>query len=372
MTLFMVAGEKSGDLHGHHLAEALLEIDPMLSIQGVAGPLMRSLGIRGSIQMEDLQVMGFTDVALALPKLFRLFYQVRDEILQRKPSAVVFIDYPGFNLRLARSLRKKGYQGKLIHFICPTVWAWGKRRIPLMAQTLDLLLTIFPFERASFVGTRLETLYVGHPLVKKIASRPPLPRKKLLALFPGSRDAVIQRNFPLQLQVARKLQALMPDIEIAISLSSPKHRALLQCEFPLIEPEHTYDLMQSAHLAIATSGTVTLELALFQTPTVVHYAIKPLDLFLAQKIFRINLSHYCIVNLLVKERIFPELFGPHFTFAALFQEVEELWSSSPSRKKCQEGCEMIRRLLGEEDASKTAAEVIYQTSLGRVSAPATI
>lgn len=372
--LFVLAAEPSGDLHGAHLLSALRE-RRSLRIAGVAGPRMRALGIEEIAPMEELQVMGFIDVLGALPRLFRLFRHIRTAILEANPRAVVCIDYPGFHLRLERSLRRHGYRGKLIHYICPTVWAWGKRRIPLMAKQLDLLLTFFPFEQASFTSTSLSVRYVGHPLVQKVAAvRSLAKRAPLLALFPGSRDIEIERNFPLQIAAALRLQAAHPSIKVAVSVAHSRLRAKLKAlsPFPLIEPEETYSLMQSATLALATSGTVTLELALFQTPTVVHYAIKPLDVFLARAIFRINLPYYCIVNILMNERVFPELFGPHLTIDALYQEAHALWISVEAQEECKKKCRQIEELLGKEDASQIAAAAILSTidtPLDKVSTP---
>ena len=356
--LFLVTGEISGDLQGAHLVEALLKKAPLLKLSGVTGPCLRALNVFGDTRMEELQVMGFVDVLLALPRIIRLFYKIRREILDKNPEAVVFVDYPGMNLRLARSLRKAGYQGKLIQYICPTVWAWGKKRIPLMAEHLDLLLTLFPFEPACFTKTSLPTFYVGHPLIEKTVTHIPFKNfrrhyhigltKKILALFPGSREKEILRNFPLQLAAAKKLKE-QHDLQIVISLSQEKHRPLFK-GLPLIEPEHRYDLMQEAHLAIATSGTVTLELALFNTPSVVNYAIRSFDVFCAQKIFKINLPYYCIVNILSQKEVYPELFGPNLTLEALTEKASDLWTH---QEECLTNCAKTRNLL--ESAKQSAA-----------------
>ncbi len=152
---FIFAGEASGDLHGGPLVKALKQLNPASTITGVAGPAMRAQGVECLIPMEEFQVMGFSDVLAAFPKLWRQFHQVRDTILTTKPEVVILIDYPGFNLRLAKALRKKGFQGKIVQMICPTVWAWGKNRIHTMVNTLDLLLTIYPFEADCFANTSL-------------------------------------------------------------------------------------------------------------------------------------------------------------------------------------------------------------------------
>ncbi len=146
--LFIFAGEKSGDLHGGHLLRELFTTHPHLHISGVGGPSMRAQGLKCFLSMEDFQVMGFVDVFFALPRLARQFYLIKNFILREQPPIVLLIDYPGFNLRLAASLRKAGFQGHICHYICPSVWAWGKKRIPHMARTLDTLFSILPFEKS--------------------------------------------------------------------------------------------------------------------------------------------------------------------------------------------------------------------------------
>ncbi len=308
--------------------------------------------------------MGFIDVIFALPKIIQQFRAIRKKILELQPKAVVCIDYPGFNLRLEQSLRKKGYKGKLIHYVCPTVWAWGKKAIPKMAKTLDLLIPLFPFEKKCFEHTSLPVKYFGHPLVSSIRSFNPDPcfrQGKILALFPGSREIEINRNFPLQLKIARKLQELDPELQIAVSIAHPDRKEQIRSYAPnalLIPPEQNYDLMHNAHLALAKSGTVTLELALHGIPTVVNFAIRPIDVFIAQKIFKIDLPFYCIVNIIGSKEIFPELFGPNLTEESLFKAAKKLWFDETARKNCLDGCKEVETLLGEGKASEAAAQEI--------------
>lgn len=371
--LFVLAAEPSADLQGAHLIEELLRQKSDLNISALAGPRMRELRISCLAKMETLQVMGFWDVFLALPRIAQQFFQLRDKLLKLNPKAIICIDYPGFNLRLEKALRKRGYKGKLIHYICPSVWAWGKKRIYSMEKNLDLLLSIFPFEKNCFSQTKLSVEYVGHPLVGAVEAHIPnrsfrqmysLDEGPILGLFPGSRKTEIEKNLPLQLQAAKKLLELEPKLQIAISVASKDREAqvwsLAGLKAVCIPPEHNYDLMANCHLALATSGTVTLELALHKVPTIVMYAIKPLDLFLAQKIFRINLPFYCIVNIIANQQIYPELFGPHLTPDALLKEASQMLSSPPRRLACQKGCETVQELLGNAPASRLAAEKILQ------------
>ena len=354
--LFVFAGEKSGDLHAESVLRTLKALHPDLIIAGVGGPKMRSIPIQAILNMEQFQVMGFLDVFCSLPSLISHFYTVCRAIERLNPKMVLTVDYPGFNLRLARHLRKRGYKGKICHYICPSVWAWGKNRIPIMAKNLDLLLTILPFEKEIFRHTPLPVVYVGNPLVVKIKTYPyqPLPfrtEKKIIALFPGSRTKEIQRNLALQLQACKFYR----DFHIAISLSEERYIPLIQSILQqeglaignaicLVSGNYTYELMRAAYFAIAKSGTVTLELALHRIPTIVTYGISKLDLFIAKDILRIRLPFYCLVNIIANKEIFAELIGPHFTKENLVTKVQDLLIPS-HYAQCKQNCEEIISLF---------------------------
>lgn len=361
--LFIFAGEKSADIHGERVLRALKETFPHLRVAGVGGPKMRAVGMQSILEMEQFQVMGFVDVFLALPTLIRHFYAVARAIKTLQPKLVLTIDYPGFNLRMHRHLRKNGFRGKICHYICPSVWAWGKNRIGFMAKYLDLLLSIFPFEKELFACTPLPVVYVGNPLVEKIQSYTYKPLalpadKRVLALFPGSRKKEIERNLAIQLQVCKHF----PDMHIAISLSDKRFAPLITSiaqaqglSVDLIPGDYTYELMQQAHCAIAKSGTVTLELALHRVPTVVTYGISALDLIIARDILRIRLPFYCLVNIIAQKEVFSELIGPNLTYSALLEETQNLLKPE-NYAACQRACDEVIALLGNKNAAREAVE----------------
>jgi lipid-A-disaccharide synthase len=371
--LFLFAGEASGDLHGEALIQSLKSINPSLKIAGVGGPKMRKAGLFCILPMEEFQVMGFVDVFLALPRLTRHFYFLRKKILTLRPSLALFIDYPGFAMRMEKHLKKKKFAGKIIHYICPSVWAWGKKRVPAMEKNLDLLLSIFPFEKR-FFSPSFPIHYVGHPLTSRIARHEEKPlllpkEKKILSLFPGSRHKEIVQNFPLQLQVYKALLQEDPELYCAISLSNDAFLPLLTCHIEkeglilgknvaFIPIENTYDLMKRSLFAIAKSGTVTLELALFQVPTLVMYAISPMDLFIAKTILRIRLPFYCIVNIIASQEVYPEFIGPYATKEAILLKAKKLLQDAQYREEKKALCQKVRSILGEYDASKNAARII--------------
>lgn len=367
--LFVFAGEVSGDLYGKELVKSLKQKNGSLQIFGVTGPLMRQEGVQTLLEMEEFQVMGFFDVIFHLPSLIKKFFFLRKEVLKKNPKIALFIDYPGFSLRLEKSLRKKGYKGKIIHAIAPTVWAWGRKRIFLLEKNVHLLLTLFPFEKEFFSKTSLRVEYVGHPLEKKIAPPQKKNTKNFIGIFPGSRKKEIERNLPFQLDAIEHLFHKDPSLSFYISIahqdffpliSSLAHRSksLLKDHLHYISFEKREEMMGKTLFAIAKSGTITLELALHEVPTIVIYAIKPWDLFLARYLLRINLPHYCIVNILMKKRIFPELYGPDLTKKNLTSWAEKFFEQKTILAKAIEECKKIRFHLTKEHAPQDGAGLI--------------
>lgn len=374
--LFIFAGEHSGDMHGSHLLHQLKKTLPEVFVEGVGGPAMRKEGVDCILRMEDFEVMGFTDVLKSLPKLWRQFYQLRDHILANKPTVVLLIDYPGFNLRLAKALRKKGYTGKIILYVAPTVWAHGKERIQWMAENFDGLLTIFPFEAKYFSHTSLKVHYVGNPLQeykKKYRYEEEWAKhlgidavEHLISLFPGSRKGEILRNLPAMLQAAETLKKDHPELTFAISCTNEETKALIQAQIHasslkdvyLVPKSYAYEMMRDSRLAIAKSGTITLELALHECPTVVVYKLTPLNWLFAKVFLRLQLPFYCIVNILKGERVFPELIERGFSQENIFREAKLLHTSEQSRLACINGCREIKNLLKEDHASVLAAQKV--------------
>lgn len=380
-SIFVFAGEQSGDLHGSHLIKTLKEYLPELTFEGVCGPKMRAQKVNCFLKMEDFEVMGLSDVLLALPKLCKNFYKIRDHILKTSPQAAILIDYPGFNLRMAKALRQKGYRGKIVQYVSPSIWAWGKHRIEMMTKTLDLLMTIYPFESAYFAGSALNVEYVGNPIQEylkhysydnKWQHHVGIPSTDaLVALFPGSRQSEIKRTLPILLEAAKRLKDERPETLFAVSCSHEATSIILndllkttsqsfRKDLFQIPKHYTYELMRDSRSAIAKSGTVTLELALHQRPTVAVYKLTALNRVYAKHILKLNLPHYCIVNILSKQTIFPELIENELSSDKLFQHVKALNDEGIERDHCLQGCADLRRILGQFKASTHAAETIMR------------
>lgn len=373
----IVAGEMSGDNHAAALVAALRHRDPTATFSGVAGPAMRRHGVDAIATTEELSVMGFTDVFWAIPRLITTFRLLRSAILKTQPSAVIMVDYPGFNLRLAASLRRYGYRSPLIHYISPTVWAWGRRRLTTMSATLDLLMVIYPFEKECFKDSSLRVEYVGNPTAEALTIAPREPQwrsslgipesSQLLGLFPGSRVAEISRNLPLLLDASRGLgypiAISAADTTCASAIDAIVNDKGLQAgkDLFIVPRSLAYvDLLDSCRAAIAKSGTVTLELALRRCPTVVTYLLTTLNRFIARYLLRLNLPHYCIVNILAGRELFPELIveppTPHTIRSALLP----LLVDGEERRRCLLGCEELHQLLATSSAAATAASLVEE------------
>ena len=377
--LFIFAGEVSGDSHGASLVKALKEKKPNIVINGVAGPKLRKEGITGPFVMENFEVMGFTDVILSLPRLIKQFYVTRNYILKENPDAVILIDYPGFNLRMAKALREKKYQGKIIQYISPSVWAWGAHRIIQMEKTLDLLMTIYPFEGAFFSHTSLKINYVGSPVKEQISQYKyndqwqdllNIPKdKNLIALFPGSRLGEIKQNLKLMLEAAILLKQEHPSLIFGISCTNEKLRKEikdLSVSYPILEKSlffipkpFTYELMREAYLSLAKSGTVTLELALHNCPTVVIYKLSLLNKFLAKYIFKPKSKYYCMANILAGKEIFPELIENQPTAPLIFDQLNLLYTDEKKRNSCIDSTKELIFSIGTSQSSENGASAIW-------------
>lgn len=377
MKLFIFAGELSGDMHGGLLLEAIKRYTKP-SVSGVPGPALRKHEIESVLPMEAFSVMGLSDVLLSLPRLWKQFNCIRDYILDVKPDIVIFIDSPSFSLRMAKVLRKQGFKGKIIQYICPTVWAWGKERIQQLVDNFDLLLTIYPFELEYFAHTSLQVKYVGNPLQEIVSNYQYHPNWRkifglpqddpVLALFPGSRLGEIQRNLSLQLEAAKLLQEQDPKLSIAISCAQESNLPAIQKilkndhlqvkKLHLIPKDYSYDLMRSCRAAIAKSGTVTLELALHQCPSLVMYQLSTLNKLYAKYLLKLKLPHYCIVNILKQKTVFPELIDASYTAEDLYNHLRVLYEEGVERHRCLIECQEIQAMFKEKNASLCAAQAI--------------
>lgn len=330
--IFVFAGEVSADLCGGRVIRKLKAKTAPFELIGVGGPALSAAGLQEILPMKAFQIMGFSDVIKKLPQVLKNFHTVKRAIIQSQPDLVLFIDQPAFSMRMAPLLRKKGYTGKIVQLVAPTVWAYKPERALEMARSFDLLLTLFDFEPDYFSHTGLKTLFVGHPILESIEEAKSLPEtlhfsKPVLSIFPGSRPDEIRRNLPKQLEAARIIQKKMPEFQIVVSGRDVPFDA-------------RYELMRKSRAAIAKCGTVTLELALHSVPTVVTYELSLLNRIMAKYFLQLGkLPYYSIANIVAGQEILPECIRPPVSpssiAAALLEHLETPFDASFLQKKLQ-------------------------------------
>lgn len=303
-SVFLFAGEQSGDNIGAHLVHLLK--NHSFDCLGVGGKKMEAQGLKLVYSMEHFQVMGFIQVLKKLPQILHSFFQVKKSILNLNPAIVIFIDYPGFSLKMAKKLKESGYKGKIVQYVCPSIWAWKKNRKLTLEKYFDLVFTLFSFEKSIFDQSNLKAIWCGHPFA--LSEEKNVPKTHLI-IFPGSRKSTIELNLKYQLEAAetfRKTTLIPIGISCARQSLLKTIQAINTQNYPIFINGEEKEL---AKFAIATSGTITFELALRGVLAAVTYKVKLLDGLIAKYIFKLKLKCYCIVNIIMQEEIYKEFIG---------------------------------------------------------------
>lgn len=369
--IYLIAGEASGDRHGAALIQALREQNPEVACSGVGGPQMLAAGQHQLFDLAEHAVVGLTDVLLNYFKFRRMFNRILQDIDRRKPEVVVLIDYPGMNLRLARQLRARRRDIKIVYYISPQVWAWKKGRAKKMEIWLDKLLVIFPFEVDWFRehAPRLEVEWVGHPTLDRWEPgriQPPGggPPYELI-LMPGSRKRELEAHLPVLLPVAANLKMRYAGLKVSLLASDDSaadhiHRALSEEKLTGMEVISGYQLthLSRSHLALVASGTATLECALAAVPMLVVYKAHPLTYWVGRQL--VKLPYLSIVNILAREKVVPEFLQDKADPDRLTGAAGALLENPEARQAMREKLNRIANSLGEPGASARAAKAILQ------------
>ena len=368
--IFISAGEPSGDLHGAGLARALRARIPGVRLIGLGGPRMAAEGVRLLATLDDLAVMGFVEVASRLPFFLKLRRRVFETVVRDGVDLVIPIDYPGFNLRLARFARQRAV--KVLYYIAPQVWAWHASRAADLARDTDEVAVILPFEESFLREAGANAAFVGHPLLD--LDPPGVPRAELLrrwgldperpvlALFPGSRPQEVKRHLELFSSAAAAVVGSRPEVQPIIGASPDVDRAVFAgAPWPIADDPRA--LLQYATAALVKSGTTTLEAALAETPFVVAYRMNPVSYRIARRLVKV--PHIALANLVAEERLAPELVQDAATAERLRDEVLPLLDhESAERRRMVEGLAHVRARLGGAGAAARVAEDAA-TLLGR-------
>lgn len=366
--IWMVAGEASGDARSAELMRSLLERRPDLRFAGAGGPKMAGMAGRPFDNwIADAGVLGLWDVLKRYGYFKAKFDSMIRAITEYTPDAVVLVDYPGFNLRLAKALRKRLPKLRVIYYVSPQVWAWNRGRIPKMAKWLDLMLCIFPFERDLYEASGLRTEFVGHPIVERLRKdRMEVPREAgLVGLFPGSREREVKRNFPVMAGAAKRILASHPETQFEAAAASGAHVDMMQAaakaEGVAIRTVagDAHGLMQRAGVGIVCSGTATLEAAYFGLPYALIYRTAWLTYAIGKRLVKV--PHLGIANILAGRTVVREFIQDSATPGALADEMLRLMNHSEARQELADDLRHVIELLGGPGASDRAARAILET-----------
>ena len=369
-TIYFVAGEASGDNHGAALLRSLSALWPDVQCAGRGGPQMKAIAGPGFRDWIDrAAVVGLWEVVKSYGYFRGQFDETLAEIEQLQPEAVVMIDSPGFNLRLARALRRKANPPRLIYYISPQVWAWNRGRIKQMARWLDLMLCIFPFEEELYNQSGLRTIFVGHPMRERLeAHRMEGERDaNLVALFPGSRRREIRKIFPSLIETARLLRRGRPALRFVVAAASPELARELQEEllrrpnekdFFEVKTGATAECMQRAQAGIVASGSATLEAAFFRLPFALVYKVSWLTYLAGRAVVKID--YLGMPNVLADRAVVPEFIQHQAQPAALAAAVGHLLDHPEARAEMTASFDQIIASLGDGGASNRAAAAIVQ------------
>lgn len=366
MKYYLIAGEASGDLHGSNLIKAINKRDPNAHIRAWGGDKMQAEGAILVKHYRDLAFMGFVEVLMNIRTIVRNLKFCKQDVLDYKPDALVLIDYPGFNMRIAEFARQKGI--KVIWYIAPQVWAWKQNRVHKLKRDVGRMLTILPFEKEFFARFDMEVDFVGHPLLDAIDKRPDFdskqrktdlglnPDKPVLALLPGSRKQEIKAMLPLMAKVSQQF-----DLQVALAVAPSQEIAFYRhilgdTRLKLVE-NRTYDLLEVADAALVTSGTATLETALFEVPEVVCYKGNKMSYLIAKQLVKIN--YISLVNLIMNQEVVKELIQNELNAKNLKTELEKCLSAEGSKRLKKDYRTLINK-LGGSGASENAARIIVE------------
>jgi lipid-A-disaccharide synthase len=366
-TVYLVAGERSGDDHGAALLKALRARVPEMRFAGRGGPKMRAIaGGKFRDWIDDTAVVGLWEVIRRYPFFRKQFQATISEIEGVKPRAVVLIDYPGFNLRLAHALHMKFPELTIIYYISPQVWAWNRHRVSKMARSIDLMLCIFPFEPELYQASGLRAIFVGHPMTSVIPSGNAAPPRddKLVGLFPGSREREVKKIFPVMRQAALELSHRDHDLHFVVSAASEPLAELIRADlygkhatgkFSIVTSD-ARAVMARVNVGMVASGTATLEAALSELPFVLIYRVAWLTYLAARLVVKVK--YLGMPNVLANREIVPEFIQHKAQPRAIAGAMARLLTDKTERKRMLTNFAYVAQKLGRGEASVNAAEAI--------------
>lgn len=361
--VLIVAGEASGDLHAAGVVEELRRIRPVLKVTGIGGPRMREAGVELIASYDEMSVMGFVEVIRHLPSHLHLLNDLRSRIARGRVSLVILVDYPGFNMKVARAAADAGVP--VLYYVTPQVWAWGAGRLPELAKIVTRAAVILPFEEQLLRGYGINATFVGHPLLDRAADLPSKPAARaalglnsdrpVLALFPGSRQQEIERHLDDFVGAARIVEGRAPGIQVVVSAAPTVTIDVASCPYQRVESA-SFTVLRAADAALCKSGTTTLEAAISDCPLVVAYRAGFISYLLARAM--VTIPHIGLVNVVAGREVAREFvqdnLRPDDVAAALLPLLEE---EGTERQRVLEGLAEVRGRLGTPGAAGRVAAI---------------
>ena len=367
--ILMVAGEVSGDLHGAHLMEAILQIDSDIRFFGMGGEALDRAGMRLLYHHRSVSVVGLTEVVFKLGPILRALQGLKRSLDRERPDLVILIDFPDFNFRLAKSAHRRGIP--VLYYISPQVWAWRPGRVKLIARWVRKMIVFFPFEVPIYEGAGVDVEWVGHPLMDSV--KPSLskeealkkfdldPSRQTVALLPGSRESEVKRLLPILLDAGHLLQKQLPHLQFVIPKASGLPKAafspwLQKTSLPVkVVEEATYDAMNVSDLLITASGTATLEGGILGKPMVIVYKVSQLSYLIGRLL--VHVDHIGMVNLVVGKGVVPELLQKDANPERIAKEALSILKDPGLRNRMTESMMEVRQKLWKPGAVQQAARI---------------
>lgn len=363
---YIIAGEASGDLHASNLIAAIKQNEPNAEFRGFGGDLMQQQGLDLVKHYRTMAYMGFVEVAVNFRKVLDNINLCKKDILEYHPDAIILVDYPGFNLRIADFAHKQGF--KVFYYISPQVWAWKRRRVSKIKETVDKMLVILPFEEEFYKQYGIDVTYVGNPLLDELKKfgqgnrsiflrRNNLGTKReIIALLPGSRPQEIKRTLGTMLKIVPHFPEYQFVVAGVSSVDNALYKRIIGKTDVFLVENQTYDLLQNASAAVVTSGTATLETALLSVPEVVCYKATPFSYRIAK--WLVKVKYICLVNLVMDREVVKELIQNDMTEENIVAELSQLLRDGNRQRELLEDYDELHERLGSAGASAKAAEVI--------------
>lgn len=368
--VMIVAGEASGDIYGAGLVRTVQASDPAFSFFGIGGPRMREVGCETLVDSADMAVVGLVEVLKHFDVIASAFLKLKKNLLETPPDLLILIDYPGFNLRLAKVAKKAGV--KVLYYISPQIWAWRQGRVKKIKRLVDHMAVILPFEAPFYEQAGVPVSFVGHPmadLVEVSLTRDQAatsfgldPAKRIVGLFPGSRRSEVTRLLPTIIDAARLLRQRFPSVQFVLPLASTLTDAdlapwLTGCDLPItVTRERIHDLMRACDAVISVSGTVTLEVALVGTPLVIIYKLSPITFQLAKRLVKVE--HIGLCNIVAGKTVARELIQDDASPEQIAAEVGRLLGDVSYASEIKTQLASVREQLGGGGADQRMAELV--------------